>query len=284
MSKAGSSAIQKVLLDNEEVLRQHGLIYPIAGRYAGAHYTINEQLLSGQYPELLLDALREAKDLTPIISCEGFWLLGDKEIEQIKDALSGYAVKVILYLRNPCGYMPSSYRQSIKTMDAMRKQADYIAYAFDRMDYSLVLKRWASNFQLNVKVYDQVRGALLEDFLQVLGVAPNVYKIPVELTNPTLPDGTFEAMRLLNRFFKGKLARRTRSWISRHPKLFSKLGLDDRQIREHARSTPLTWDLAVMNQFLAKEELECLVKGTVLESSLVRPEYRNMKTKNFNGV
>lgn len=171
--------------------------------------------------------------------------------------------------------MPSSYRQSIKTMDSIRTQSDYIAFASERMDYSLVLKRWARHYPLKVKVYDQIRPALVEDFLNVLGVSPHGFRIPKELINPTLSNGAFEAMRLVNRLFKGKLARRARSWIASNPKYFSVLDLDDGQIREKARQTPLAWDMAVMQQFLEPEGLEALVKGTVLESGLSRPGCTN---------
>lgn len=103
MSKAGSSAIQKALLDNQDVLHQHGFVYPNAGLYAGAHYGINEQLLAGKFPGLLVDALHEAGNLNPIISCEGFWHLHAREISLLNEALSSCSVKVILYLRNPRG-------------------------------------------------------------------------------------------------------------------------------------------------------------------------------------
>ncbi|RMD98743.1 MAG: hypothetical protein D6816_15835 [Bacteroidetes bacterium] len=73
MSKAGSSAIQQALVDNDEMLRASGIIYPRAGRRGGAHYKIDEDLRRRGSTSRLRRALDEAADFrTAVLSCEGF--------------------------------------------------------------------------------------------------------------------------------------------------------------------------------------------------------------------
>lgn len=267
MSKAGSSAIQKVLLDNEEVLHRHGFVYPSAGRNAGAHYMINEQLRSGRFPELLLEALREAGEMIPLLSCEGFWLLDDAGIELLCSALTGYNTNVILYLRNPCGYMPSSFRQSIKAIGRAHNEEKYLEMVARNMDYSNLLLRWEKYFKISVAVYDEHKADLIQHFLSLLGIAPNDVKLPVELVNPTPPDGTIEAMRLANIIIKGRAGRVVRSWIYHHPGLFASLKLRDQRIKSHAKEVPRTWDMEVIRRHVPPDSLRFLLANTVLSES-----------------
>lgn len=268
MSKAGSSAIQKVLMDNSDNLHSDGFVYPQSGLYEGAHFEINEQLTSGAFPGKLEKALQEAEGLSPIFSCEGFWLLGAPELKTLSEVLSGRLTKIILYLRNPCGYMPSSYRQSIKTLDSIRTQSDYLEFASERMNYPEVLRRWGDIFQLEVNVYDQYRTSLVNNFLHILGLEPEKYTIPSTPVNQTLPDSTMEAMRLVNFVCSGKPARRARAWIQAHSHLFSRLGLNDALIRDHARRVPLQWDMSIMRRYLSPINLEFLLKGTLLDKGI----------------
>jgi len=173
MSKAGSSAIQQSLVANASILNQSGICYPEAGRrWGNAHYKVFHDLRKGRVKESLTEALAEAESQkTIVLSCEGFWVIQDEEIEVLRLALAEYDVRVILYLRRPSDYVPSSYRQSIKRDGETSTPEEYWhrGHPHSHLNYSDQLDRWGRYFSLRARAYEAVKHEIEEDFMRVIG-------------------------------------------------------------------------------------------------------------------
>lgn len=193
MSKAGSSAIQQSLVVNASTLSEAGICYPGAGRrWGNAHYKLFHDLRKGQVEESLSEALGEAEfQKTVVLSCEGFWVIEDEEIEALHRSLAEYDVRVLLYLRRPSDYVPSSYRQSIRRRGDTCTPEEYWRRGppWPHLNYSDQLKRWGRCFQLRVRAYEAVKHRIEEDFMRAIGAPIQHIDTQRRVANETPTDG-----------------------------------------------------------------------------------------------
>lgn len=263
MSKAGSSAIQKMLNDHREALRPQGFCYPLTGRKWGlAHYEIVHQVRQQNSTEAMERALRECEGaLTGILSCEGFWLFSDEQVALLARALVAHETTVVIYLRQPVRYLRSSYRQAVKVGRTILDWSEYYEAVGKRLDYPGVLRRWSRWFQLRVRVYEAARCGVDRDFCALLGLQDLSERIATRRINKTPCDGVLRCILQVNRTLPTRLARPIRSALLAHHRLFGWLPAfhDEAAASQIAQGACANWDRTVLHEFLSPEEMQSLL-------------------------
>jgi len=127
MNKTGSSAIQSYFLQNKQVLKEAGLLWPDFGLGVGHHYGLSTALGFGDRKAEGQDAssrqaLRAALDKeiatsgarTVVISSEYFVVRRD--LAALAEFFDGLDTQVVVYLRRHDAWWPSLFAQAIKTV------------------------------------------------------------------------------------------------------------------------------------------------------------------------
>ena len=182
--KSGTSALQKALHKNYDVLREQGFLYPRDCRSEPAHHRISSHFLPpGRRhfnPEETTEAVRSLRrevtpfDGTVVLSSEGFQNCAPGDLAKL---LPPAKTHIVVYLREQFAYAQSAYSQAVqggnlsKTFDAYLRdfKANYINF----------LRRWKMQFgpqQLTPRIYDRktlLNGDIVNDFQSICRVNPN---------------------------------------------------------------------------------------------------------------
>jgi len=213
--KTGTTAIQRFLCSQRELLGSHGLYYPQYGIRGFGHHNLGASLTRANLEragESALDlmfeqlsALREeigGLEQTLIISSEAFQQCDPAVVRAF---FAGFDVEVVVYLREPVSYLVSAYAQKIHASDYTGSLEDFYQSTFSKT-YLPFINDWASVFRrrLTVRVYDRVRlldGNVVIDFCQhVLGIDAAVVSelYEPEDANPSLTSNLVEFKRFVN--------------------------------------------------------------------------------------
>lgn len=244
--KTGTSAIQKFLRLNGEILKEQGFCYPDLGyrfpkirKYRNAHFLIYRQSCKGLSKEEKkeirkaedkqfhdgLDKIKELMETYPnvILSDENiwngyskrnkFWATLTKALEE-----RGIHLKVIVYLRRQDLLVESYWLQRVKGTSWHMDFHEYISsgkYKDFKLNYYGRLQRiagFAGKENILVRVYEKQQWAentLLEDFFQCVGLEMNdKFMNPDFVVNTRLSGSCLEVKRILNQndYFRGKKA------------------------------------------------------------------------------
>lgn len=190
--KTGSSAIQVFLTQNQKSLLKAGLEYldPRANKFGLFNMNHSGLVLAltgfwrGGAPQLSREEawlmLREKVERSRhrvIISSEGF---STPEVFQhmgfIKDSLSGFGVKVVIYLRRQDIFAQSLYKEQIKDREHRSFALAYEEAGYKNfLDYKEIVDQWGKAFgKHNIQVRPYERGQLkngdiVADFMQTIG-------------------------------------------------------------------------------------------------------------------
>ncbi len=182
--KTGTTAIQKFLFTNEDILREKGFLYPCSGRpefppfgqhkLAWSIKTNNSQKIDSEWNNLEQE-IAEKKIENIIISAEDFSTFDVKQIETLKQRLSNYKVKIIVYLRRQDRFLESLYLTTVANGRYSKNLKSFVLKRQWRCDYYKLLQSWQKSFGKNnliVKVYEkeQYGNSLMNDFLSAVGI------------------------------------------------------------------------------------------------------------------
>lgn len=191
--KTGSTSIQFFLFKNRQKLIDRGFLYPLSGiprkDLFGQHHlaaafleklnlnTYNPD--AGGWEQVVIEA-NSFQDLNLIISSENFCLprFDLEQIYKIKEYLSQYAVKIVIYLRKQDDYLISQYCQFIRSNKYFDSFKQFVAETKLSLDYYQILKPWQKVFGIEniiVKVFDpeQFKSNLTNDFLDTINYPQN---------------------------------------------------------------------------------------------------------------
>ncbi len=124
MGKTGSTAIQKHLKANAELLLDHGILYPNSYMaYGYVHYHLNAvfSFVPGEPKEIdraIFDrevAMSGAHSI--IISNEFFTTLGKQHRDEFNEYFSGYNIKIVVFIRHHVDWFISMYGQSLSNQE-----------------------------------------------------------------------------------------------------------------------------------------------------------------------
>jgi hypothetical protein len=232
----GTTALQQFLALNAELLlREAGILYPMAGRDTIKHYHhlvfrdvldkkrhIDPQLLATIFAEARNSNARKILLSSETLSRPGFT---ESKIKLVKESFDGNDLRMIIYLRRQDDFLQSRYAAMVRRGDLTAPMT--IHDIRPSLDYYNFLGRYEKVLGIDamtVRIYDDaVRTNLFDDFLGVLGVRDTrKFVVPGAWTNRRLPWRYVALLRLANRHrWQRKIVGHRRMqqlarWLSNH--------------------------------------------------------------------
>ena len=230
LPKTGTSAIQRFLNDNSEVLERRGYAYPImpveyknhASQRRNAHFLVEQEYDENGKPDMeatlkkrqlcmgvVKECFKNADNV--ILTDESLWnqLGGDgiEILEYMADFCSENDVllKLVVYLREQSEYMLSLWRQKVRAGRVLPPWSEFARKSHSNFNFHKQLKRlmqYVEKENMIVKIYDRESfsgGNIFSDFLGAVGLEfTDEYIIEKELVNLSLSDNQTEIKRILN--------------------------------------------------------------------------------------
>lgn len=193
MPKTATTAIQSYLLQNANLLKSQGFIYPKTGLQYNAHHSFGNLFRASPIdwiknqkpdPEALKSQLEEeifeSKCTNVIISTESLFYRG-LDIKKLADFFNFFDVRIVVTLRDPASWMESALRDDIKTGQFDGTTEDYIFTRNQVVNYRERISPWAEAFgkyNIIINVFEPGLGNIPEEhrFLNLIGakVLPNM--------------------------------------------------------------------------------------------------------------
>ena len=199
--KTGSTSLQRFLRDQDRLLAAAGASFPRGFLLPDVHaelplltvrpertWPARIRLPETQRPEWLAAAkahVREQLRTTPhdvlVLSHEDLsYLRFDDELERLRSTLSGAAVQIVVFLREPTAFL-RSYREQLIAMEFPLSEEDTSSFAYVRedswlVDYDALLsgyRRWFGHEAVSVIDYDKTLrrdGSVIPAFADLLGI------------------------------------------------------------------------------------------------------------------
>lgn len=229
LKKTGSTTLQRFASGNLELLAAAGIDYPPIGFAAFAHHRIDAALrepgagtaeAEARLAELS-DYLRANAGRRILLSCENFSALDEKGVARlVAIAREHHDVRVLLYVRDLVGWVPSIYNQRSKTALSV---LDFDT-SFDTFDLSgrfaadsvtALWSRYVGSDNIRVRslsAVDLEGGDLVVDLLTAVGVDPAVKNAATaESLAPSNTAIRWEVAEYL-RAFHGRVAEAYQGW------------------------------------------------------------------------
>lgn len=254
--KTGSSAIQKWLLDHQQSLRQEGLYFPAPENPDSFEGNCNElQLLlrrpartdGGNYVDELTAWVERAHvDLMDtgcrclIVSNEN---LAGASLYQLsffrRIAQQRFDVDVVMVVREPYGWMWSSWGQGIKRAGLSEAFDSYVRRNLE--EYGRAYLPWLDTFD-RVRLIAYSRASLIADFARAIGVDPARYGTAgagARAVNRSLTAQELDLLMAVNDITRcGEVAKAVSDYlIARNPSARSPMVVDARLLEELATAT-----------------------------------------------
>jgi hypothetical protein len=209
--KTGTTSIQTFLLENRAALRCQGILVPLAGVREGAHHGLTENYFSvrrgqdqsGANLEALQREMREAGCPTVVLSSEAFIQENPARFTGFRDA--GYEVFIIYYIRRQDLAVESVYAQRVRSYNQMEIQPIQEMLRQLTPHYRKHLDRFANTFgraHIRVRPFEKAAvagGALLPDFLTLIGADPAAFPAADRKRNTSFKRDYLEFKRRCNR-------------------------------------------------------------------------------------
>lgn len=191
--KTGSTALQTMLADNAEALRDLGINYVQAGRKNIAHNAVAQDLRHGdataQFDEMAAE-VAALPDHTHIMSSEMFFhqsLAG--RLQAVLHPDLHPSVQLVCYLRPHDRYLEAMYKQLLKNGKIGANPGAFLKRRLKSVGYGPVLDAFSDSFgtaNLDVRAFDPAGfagGDIRADFAQLAGFDPGM--LPKVLTVPS---------------------------------------------------------------------------------------------------
>lgn len=254
--RTGSTAVQRHLLSHREHLREHGVLYPDAGRpsargdapygqHALAWALRRGETIFGDSPwTRLREEIEREKPNQVVISSEVFDALDAPALEHFAAWVASYdpSPHVIAYVRNVRAFLTSAYKGQLARGRTTLDVRTFWEHHLDRCDYADRLARWRRALpeaKLTVRPYDHVvrTGSLLDDFARHVAfgaLLPSDSASERHRPNRSISDAAAQTAYRLGRIADrhpgtcGTVARRLRAWTVgvdvRYPRMRRLLG------------------------------------------------------------
>lgn len=291
--KTGTTSIQNFLFKNRKKLIDRGFLYPLSGipkrKNSFGHSHLVTVILenteadtynpnAGGWQELLAEA-NSLQEKNIVISSENFCIskFNLEQIYKIKNYLSQYTVKIIIYLRRQDDYLISKYCQLIR---AGKYSQNFKQYIIDEKwigDYYQLLKPWKEVFGIKniiVRVFEkeQLKNSLIDDFLDSIKYPQDrseLIKTPRQNISPSIKQIKFN--QYYNKIVKDCFSLTPKQYQNIYlAKLNNILRKPSKIINTIINKMP---DLIVSNQLLSVEERIELIKEFEESNQKVAREY-----------
>jgi len=213
--KTGTSAIQFVLRNNNEILRKHGLAYLKLSRKKIRSLTeYNPSHVNSFRKNFLLECNRfnQQGEFSFIISDEAlsgntdcYYRNIDVIAKSFQEITKGFLVKIIVYLRSQDQFIQSAYTQKIHQGESYSFKEFLNSFPIDALNWKKLLDIYAEYFgkqNLIPRVYDDQllldgRG-VLNDFAKIINCEELASTKQIKYKNKGYSRDSVELARLLN--------------------------------------------------------------------------------------
>lgn len=220
--KTGTTALQFFFTLNKQLLRHHGITYPIRGSIQAQHRLAQSMIVNDENSFRLIKNLKTYQEEWKttfkgidsekvLISSEYFEGMKDSLIEKIRELSQNYHVKVIIYLRRQDEMILSRYNQNVKgPVSEKRHFVEFKNESIQKtrgwLNYSRNINRWAKVFgkqNIIIRVYEKeqfYQHNIFSDFLfSVFGLElSDEFILPACDPNTRLHPIALEYRRLIN--------------------------------------------------------------------------------------
>ncbi|MEQ9483882.1 sulfotransferase domain-containing protein [Coleofasciculus sp. F4-SAH-05] len=214
--KTGTTTLQKFLSSNRQKLLEKRVLYPSS---PDCHHKLLQNKGKDKPWGLNLDEwkylIQEIKSENPekiVVSSENFCRLYFEDVHKVKDNLSGYNTKIIVYIRRQDDYFASLYCQAIKTAHHWDRLKKHISDNKTYDNYYQMLEPWKQAFgkeNLIIRVYEkeQLSDGLLNDFLKSIHITSEGLDFKkAQQTNISPSIRTIKIIQLLSDIAIGKMS------------------------------------------------------------------------------
>lgn len=217
--KTGTTAIQKFLSMNRELLKEQGCLYPGS---ADSHYRLTRELRDHTSGDPDSEAREVADELkqnyhkyhTFILSSEGFWeIVPKRKIEEVRDYIQNtglnFDIRILFFYRDQDSWLESAYQQQVKQVNirSVKTFREFINRKtfFVTIDYFNLLTNWSDVFgpdsivAMNYKDFKE-NNDLFDEFCDLVGLEnrQGMKKPPLSSSNVGLRPESIEFLRYLN--------------------------------------------------------------------------------------
>ena len=230
--KTGSTAIQSLLSANCETLESNSILYPIVGRFAGAHHLLAKVMKEkvekhledfsasqdahgnevADFDEILakIESLTDSSTHTKIIfSSEEFFNFNNLDYNKVEKLLSLFEkVTVVCYLRNQVEHIESTYKFSV-AWDNSKEQRGFDEFVSEHLNsdyhqYLGTLRYWKQfqNTEVKCLAFDEVKSNLIDSFLD--SIEASELKSKINSSNASRNESVPLDIVLLDRFLNSK--------------------------------------------------------------------------------
>ena len=288
--KTGTSAIQYFFYKHRKAFLKQSLLYPTCGERNGkemfAHINLAEALIKERDTEDVEDKHRakidewetiyqEINALSPgfvLISAENLAKLTFEEIAWVKNYLSDFTVKIIIYLRRQDKFLLSSYSQQVKLIRYLGSVKEYYTEFKGRCDYYRLLESWRRVFgreNIIVRIFEpsQFKNGVIGDFFECLDLQPEESQFKFsEKKNVNPNEKVIQVINFLNKL--------TVKWLSISPEICQKLLI--RHFSKNGRIADIISkipDWLISNNLLSDHERKAIVQEFEASNRKVAQEY-----------
>jgi hypothetical protein len=172
--KTGSTALQNMLYDNQQLLKKNGILYRDTRALKTKLQAGNGQKLCAL---LRTDAssMEIKKELTRLIEPDHLSIISSEQLSAIKNSAwkklfeilkeLGVSYQILAYVRSPLGYYISRYQQTVKRIGFNGDLNDFINQTnWNHVKMLERLHHFGIDLPLKVIPYDQHRGMLFSTF------------------------------------------------------------------------------------------------------------------------
>ena len=262
--KTGSTALQYFLMSNRDILAENNVLYPILGEAEPIQHHVfirpycdphpndgiwsagpQNRLKTERELRLALDQeIVEKKANKVLISSEVFfahqaffadYINKESLAASANKLLTGYDVKIIVYLRRQDHWLESCYGETIKGAHSASHLPiqEYLLYRDKKLlDYEYLLQPWSEAFgaeNVIVRRYtkENLPNGIVPDFLETIGLDPGLFgksALKNARENTSIDRDSLEFLRFLNRI-NHELLEGERLTIPFRPEIIAKSGL-----------------------------------------------------------
>lgn len=228
-AKTGSTAIQKFAAEQEDKLRDLGILYPRSGRLHGGHHPIAGALKEDpprwlgvnasveEYISAVRDEAKQSGMATVVVSSEAFQ---GTRIDRIGELLPGWEVSVLLFVRRQDRFFESLINQDVKVGILDRFPSftkGFYAQVLNHLDEAASFGRQLGPERVRIALYDGDTD-VVEEFLRAVGIenaGPGFEAGSGTRANTSLNSAALEAVLMVNRLFEKVPDRRALLHITR---------------------------------------------------------------------
>lgn len=213
MHKTGSTAIQHLISRNRLSFSKQGYFVPTAGcpkeeELNRGHHELawaihlNQDLMHRW--RVFAKEAEQSNHKMILLSSEDFSRLGEKHIAEVKELLSSFDTKILVYIRDQVSTIEAMYRTDVLHYGEMRTISDYAEDEVKSLNCANILRQWEKGFgrdNIICRDYQNDKGVpvdVVSDFCGLLAVRPESFdNLPMPKINHGLPFIAIDVIRAL---------------------------------------------------------------------------------------